>query len=811
MRLKGFVISVIITLILILVLDRHWGQIPPLAKFFSPQQGFWCNAEPVDQDFSGHLQVNGLRGPVKVWLDERLVPHIFAQNDRDVYYVQGYMTAMFRLWQMELQVRAAAGRLSEVVGRKALDYDRLQRRKGMVTAAENSLAVMQEDTDTKEMLDAYTAGVNAYIGTLAYKDLPVEFKLLDYKPEAWNNLKSALLLKYMSDVLTGYTNDLENTNALKSFTRSQFNQLFPDFPDSLYPIIPRGTAFYKPSVTLPATLPDSGRISIRDTVNIRQIKPDKDNGSNNWVVSGKKTRSGVPILCNDPHLGLNLPSLWYEVQLQGPGMNVYGASLPGAPGVIIGFNHFIAWGVTNAQRDVKDYYAIKFKDPSMKEYWYNNAWERDSLKIEKIGIRGSKPFIDTVAYTVFGPVTYDPSFPDTLTQQPYLAVHWAALDSSNEMKTFYLLDHARGFNDFKSALQYFECPGQNFAFADVTGNIAIWQQGRFPLREKDGGKFILPGDDSAYLWHQYIPFLENPHILDPAQNYLYSANQNPTDTTYPYHYSGDFIQFRARRIAHVLADKNDLTVQDMMKLQNDYYDGFAAEALPLMLRFLDTGHLNAAKEIFLDSLKQWNYQETAESINPILFSAWWDSLYANIWEDDIQSGQRMPLPSPTDNTTIEWLLRDSAMPYIDNRNTPQKENLRQVDGDAFLKSMDAVQKMDTSGNRTWGRYRGTDIMHLAKIPAFSRMHLYTGGTSYTVNAIKKDHGPSWRMIVQMSDPVEAYVVYPGGQSGNPGSRYYDDFIGDWVQGRYYKAHVFSPSDSTSREVRYRIVFSSLKK
>lgn len=804
MRVKGFLTSLIVTLILVFVLNHRWGQAPPIGPFFSPQQGFWQNAEPVDKNFSGDLRVAGVQAPVKVLVDDRLVPHIFARNDRDAYYTQGYLTAMFRLWQMELQVRAAAGRLSEVIGEKTLSYDRIQRRKGMVTAAENSLAAMDADSSTKSMLDAYTAGVNAYIATLTFRSLPLEYKLLDYRPEAWTNLKTALLLKYMSDELTGNTNDLENTNALKSLPLHQFDMIFPDFPDSLYPIIPKGTPFYKPTVAISGKALDTLGPGAGDTLNFHQVQPDPDNGSNNWVINGKKTASGVPILCNDPHLGLNLPSLWFEVQLHTPGMNVYGASLPGAPGVIIGFNSFIAWGVTNAQRDVKDFYRMRFKDATMQQYWYDGAWKNATLKIEKIGIRGRKAYFDTVAYTVFGPVTYDPSFPDSVSHQQYLAVHWAALDSSNEMKTFFLLNHARNFADYKNALRFYECPAQNFVYADVSGNIGIWQQGRFPVRIGDQGKFVLPGDDSLFAWHDYIPFMENPHVLDPDQNYLYSANQNPADTTYPYHYFGDFIQFRARRIDHILASGDKLTVQDMMKLQNDYYDGFAAEALPLMLRFGDTAQIAGDLRPYLDSLRTWDYRETPESINPILFSGWWDSLYRNIWEDDLPANGKMELPQPSDNTTIEWLLRDTSMPYVDNRATPRVEDLSFQVRQAFLRSMDAVQKADTGAGLRWGTYRGTDIMHLAQIPAFSRLRLFTGGTRYTVNAIKKNHGPSWRMIVQLGNPVEAYVNYPGGQSGNPGSRYYDDFINDWVHGKYYRAFVFSASDTLSPHVKYRI-------
>jgi penicillin amidase len=683
----------------------------------------------------------------------------------------------------------------------------------MVTAAKKSLAVIEKDSTTKTMLDAYTAGVNAYINSLEYPDFPLEYKLLDYEPEQWTNLKSALLIKYMGDDLTGNVDDLENTNALQYFSLDQFNQIYPDFPDSLYPIIPKGELFYNPGKNLPPPPPDSLWLKSLAKVNFKPKRPDKSLGSNNWAVSGKKTENGFPILCNDPHLGLNLPSLWFEVQLHTPQMNVYGASLPGAPGVVIGFNSNIAWGLTNSMRDVKDFYTVRFKDASKQQYWFNNSWKNAEIKVEEIKIRNRDSFYDTVAYTVWGPVMYDPSFPDTVAHRSSLAILWIANDSTNELLTFNLLNHAKNYDDYKNALKYFDCPPQTFVYADISGNIGIWQQGKFPLRWKNQGKFILPGDDSTFAWKGYIPYMENPHILDPEQNYVFSANQNPTDSTYPYPYFGNFIHYRAERISKVLAKGNNFTMRDMMNLQTSYYDEFAAQTLPFMLKYMDTTHLNAMQQQFMDNLKQWHYKMIPESPAPTVFYTWWKDLYSAIWKDDIQRSKQLPLPNPTDNTTIEWLLRDPDMPYIDNRNTPQKESLGMLINGSFSQCVDSLSKADSTEQLFWGNYRGTNIMHLTGIEAFSRMNLFTGGSKYTVNANKKDDetgndiGPSWRMVVQMSNPVKAYGIYPGGQSGNPGSRYYDNFIKDWVDGKYYLLNFFTLTDSVSPKVRYRIVFN----
>jgi penicillin amidase len=383
MRLVPFLICVTLTVGLVVALDKPLGKAPALGKFLSPQTGFWQNAEPFDAIPGEELSFPSLKGNAEVFFDERLVPHVFADNEEDLYFVQGYLHARYRLFQIDLQTRAAAGRASELAGTKAINFDKEQRRLGMVFAAENALREIEKDPLSRSIFDAYTAGVNAYIDQLTEAQLPIEYKLMQATPERWSNLRTALLLKMMAKMLSsGTENDLSNTNAKSIFLPEQLKRLYPQVPDSLLPIVPSGTVFAKPAVVpvAPASA-DSLYFSHRDTIEVHaHYQPDPDNGSNNWVVAGSKTKSGAPILANDPHLELSLPSIWYEMQLTTPTSNVYGVSLPGSPMVIIGFNDSIAWGVTNSQRDVKDYYEIKFKDDSRKEYWYNGKWEPTRLR-----------------------------------------------------------------------------------------------------------------------------------------------------------------------------------------------------------------------------------------------------------------------------------------------------------------------------------------------------------------------------------------------------------------------------------------------
>ncbi|TAL43551.1 MAG: penicillin acylase family protein [Chitinophagaceae bacterium] len=811
MRIVPFLISAVVTGGLIYGLNKKWGKIPPLGKFLSPQHGLWQNAEPADESFDGELKFSKLKGKVEVIMDERLVPHVFAENDEDAYFVQGYLHAKFRLWQMEFQTHAAAGRLSEILGpgpdSAILNNDRNMRRLGMVYAAEKAVIETEKNPASKAACDAYTSGVNTYIENLKESELPIEYKLLDYKPEKWNNLKIALFLKYMSLDLAGPENDMEYTNAKSFFDKDDFEKLYPVTQDSLDPIVPKGTVFPPASVKLtPPADVDSLYFQWKTTASVTGTKPDKDNGSNNWAVNGSKTQSGRPILCNDPHLGLNMPSLWYEMQLHTPGFNAYGVSFPGAPSIVIGFNDSCAWGFTNAMRDVRDYYEIHFKDDSKQEYWFDGEWKKAEVKIETFKVNGGKDFYDTVAYTIFGPVMYDKSYSGgRITNDKYYAVRWKAHDPSNEMMIFYQLNRAKNLDDYKAALPYLTCPGQNCLFADKSGNIAIWQQAVFPAKWKRQGDFVMPGFDSSFMWQGYIPMEENPHLVNPERGFVSSANQLPTDTTYPYYLGGHHDLYRGYIINRFLRQMNGITPADMQKLQTENYNVFAEFALPILLKNTDAGKLNAEEKKYLDIVSNWNKRNDPREKAVTIFKNWFDSLEAGIWNDELSQLQ-IPYDWPEEYTLAEALKKDSAFRFIDNINTPEKETLQDVVTAALKKAVPELAKTDKDGKLEWGKFKDSGIRHLLRLPALSRFHLFVGGGLHVINATKDFHGPSWRMIVHLTDKTEAYGVYPGGQSGNPGSKYYDEFVDQWAAGKYYSLWFMKTGDKTDKNVKWRMKF-----
>ncbi len=974
MRVIPFIISTIITVALVFALNKRWGAVPELGKFLSPQTGFWQNAEGNSEDMNEKLSFKNLKGKVNVYLDERLVPHVFAEQDEDAYFVQGYLHAKFRLWQMELQTYAAAGRISEKMGNdpKYINFDREQRRSGMVYAAENALKEIESNPVSKATCDAYTAGVNAYINSLTESTLPLEYKLLGYRPEPWTNLKIALFLKQMSKTLADYGPDLKYTASKTTFSFEEMMQLDPQVPDSLVPIVPKGTVFDAPGIvpvtpagadslyfekkdtlgikefskqdpnngsnnwvvsgkktasgatilcndphlelTFPSiwfemqittpnmnvygvSFPGSPNIIIGfnddiawgvtnsqrdvkdffqiqfkddsrqqylfngswknarlriDTIKVRggtdvydtiaytvfgpvlydksfsyKLSPNKaialrwsahdpsnegltgikefskqdpNNGSNNWVVSGKKTASGATILCNDPHLELTFPSIWFEMQITTPNMNVYGVSFPGSPNIIIGFNDDIAWGVTNSQRDVKDFFQIQFKDDSRQQYLFNGSWKNARLRIDTIKVRGGTDVYDTIAYTVFGPVLYDKSFSYKLSPNKAIALRWSAHDPSNEGLTFYKLNRSKNYDDYLNAIKTFSCPGQNFVFASKSGDIALWQQAKFPARWYGQGMYLMPGIDSSYMWQGFIPQSENPHVLNPDTGFIQSANQRPVDSAYPYFIPGGFINARGAAISRQLGTMQAITPKDMMTLQNDNFNVFAEGARTMLLKYVTEASLNADAKKYLDILRSWDLDAGPASKGQTVYQLWFDSLEDAVWKDEWEKDS-LKADYPDEQTLLEWINKDSAFKYIDNINTPTNETIYDLVTNALQQATAVLKTAELKGNLEWSKYKEPVIYHLLKnaVMPFARK-IPVGGWNNTINATTKSHGPSWRMIVQLTSTTEAYGVYPGGQNGNPGSKFYDNFVDDWATGKYYRLWMMKETEKSDKRI-----------
>ncbi len=787
------IISFLSTILIIYILNTSWlvngKRIPPLGKFLDPMHGFWQNAEP--ENFTGQKELNlkGLHDAVTIVYDSLLIPHIFANNDDDLYLAQGYITATHRLWQMEFQTHASAGRLASILGvgpdSAILNYDRSQRRLGLVFAAQNALDSIASDPTSKRILEKYTDGVNQYIQSLSYEDLPLEYKLMDYKPEEWTQLKCGLLLKSMNQTLNMGDKDMQMTNALHLFGKEMVDILYPDRESNSDPIVdnPGGWKFDPIKFdSIPLALPD-------EAISISGLEtPDPTIGSNNWAVSGSKTKSGSPILCNDPHLNTTLPSIWFAAQLNAPGVNTMGVTLPGVPLVIIGFNDSIAWGITNAQRDVVDWYKITYQDKSRSKYLLDDKWKDTQKQVEEIHVRDGAIFYDTVIYTTWGPVTYDETFRGQNENSNY-AFRWISHDPSNEFMAFYQLNRAKNHSDYMKALDHFAAPAQNIAFASVSGDIAIRIQGKYPVRRKDEGKYVLDGSKSANGWQAFIPFDQNVMSKNPERGFVSSANQYPVDETYPYYVTAtSYEAYRNRRINQVLRDASNITVKDMMKLQNDNLNLKAKEALPVFLSALDSTSFKLKENEAYQILKSWDYVNNVDSEGATYFEAWWNTVMSLTWDE--MNNSTTSLSRPTSFNTVKFIQEKPDFSFFDIQQTPEKETAKEIIIKSFQLAVQDVQKWkeDKHEPARWGDYKDTFIQHLARLEPFS-VHVEHGGNNSCVNASTRTHGPSWRMIVSLhKSGVNAMATYPGGQSGNPGSAHYTDLLQAWSHGEYYKLH-----------------------
>jgi penicillin amidase len=532
------------------------------------------------------------------------------------------------------------------------------------------------------------------------------------------------------------------------------------------------------------------------------MAPDKNNGSNNWAVGGSKTKSGRPILCSDPHLGLNLPSLWYEVQITTPTHSTYGASFPGSPAVIIGFNDSLAWGVTNAGRDVLDYYELKFNDSTQKEYWFNGQWKATTNRTEIIKVKDSADVVENIAMTQWGPTMFDAHYQNPQSMGRNLAVKWTGHNASTGVETFYKLNRAKNYDDYIAAISLWKCPGQNFAFASKTGDIAIKQQGSFVARWDRQGDFVMPGQDSSYDWQGIIPNEENPFIKNPERGFISSANQKSVDPSYPYYLgtAASFPLYRGISVNKRLQGMTQITPEDMMHLQTDNYNVFAQTARPALNKFIDLTKLSVEAQRMVKQMNEWDLYNNEHATGITIFKTILDSVESAVWGDEL-AGATVPLTKPEDFVLIDQMCKDTNWSIADDIRTKNKvETLKEQVNLGIENATQKLLSLEKENKLEWSSFKATRVSHLTKIPALSRLNLPIGGGVNILNATTDVHGPSWRMVVHLTDEIEAYGLYPGGQSGNPGSPYYDSFVDYWAAGKYYRL-LFLPKEKLVQNER----------
>ncbi len=806
-----------IALLLIYVFHHAWGVLPPLGKLLSPFHGYFQNTDAGKAGGGSEITLRGVTDEVVVRYDDNAVPHIFAQNDEDLYFAQGYVIARDRLWQMEFYTLVAAGRLTEVVGGAALEYDRFNRRMGMARSAEAIAERLAADTVAKKVLDAYAAGVNAYIAQLDYKDLPVEYKLLNYAPEPWSPYKSILMLMNMRNTLNGGSNDVRLTHVLAKYGPEVVADLFPNYPAMESPIVPEGTVWdFNPMAVPPVpqevtVSPDSGLLAFSVPA------PRPEVGSNNWAVGGSRSATGLPILANDPHLQLTLPSIWYQMQLSSPSVNVYGVALPGTPAIIIGFNKDVAWGVTNVGSDVMDFYRTRFRDSTCREYWHDGQWKPTTMYVETFTVKGGDELQDTLYYTHQGPVVYHkPSTTGYTDRVPVgYAMRWVTNETDGaDVLTFHYLNRAKDYSDYRAALAYFTAPAQNFVFSSNDGDIAITSNGKLPLKWEGQGKYLLDGTLAAHDWQGWIPREQNPAVRNPPRGFVSSANQFPADTTYPYYLDWRFAHAsRALRINERLEAMTTATADSLRDLQNDNFNVDARRILPRLLRGLATDD-SIRRSAEYDALERWDYRNDADAVGATIFESWLDKLCDAVWADEFPGNEQLLYPSL--DRTYQLINHEPDAKWFDNVLTADTvETIDAIICGSFRRTVSALRERFgelSADGWAWSSVKNTRIMHLVpNFTSFGRTGIVNGGGSSIVNATSGTHGPSWRMVVQLdSEWPQAYGLYPGGQSGNPGSVYYDNMIGRWAHGELDTLLFLKTVDEQSPRLRRQVVLKPKK-
>lgn len=789
-------VSALITLLLVILLNISFKPLPAIGPFFNPVTGFWQSAKSQTHARSEWHTHVALRDSVLVVYDDRLVPHIFAKNDHDLFFTQGFLTARDRLWQMDLTTRAAAGRLSEVLGDRALEMDKYQRRIGMVYGAQNKLNFHEQHPEVMAPIQHYTAGVNYFIDNLSPRNLPIEYKLIGFTPERWTPLKSMLVMMNMSATLNGRTDAQRFTNTLNLLGDDFVQALYNPYHELIDPIIPSNTPWpFEPIRLIPES--DDVEYEIENVgdgdsdIQLEIPEADPSIGSNSWAVSGSKTVTGKPLLANDPHLNMSLPSIWYEIQLNSPNMNSYGVTIPGLPSIVIGFNENIAWGFTNSGANVMDIYEITFND-DFSEYYHDGTWKPTRYSIETFLVKGKKAVVDTVFYTHHGPIPNRTGAAGRSANYPVAhAVKWIAHQPSLELKTFLKLNRAKDYNDFYEALKHFDGPAQNFTYADRHGTIALWHNGKFPIRYEGMGDFILDGSIADNDWNAFIPHDHKPFSKNPERGFVSSANQHPTDPDYPYYLGRFFASFeRGARINEVLDGSNQLSYINMMLLQLDNKNLRARLALPEMLKHGAISGIPMVQSELINKLGNWNFSMDATSIEATLFHYWWSNFYDAVWNDVFPNDGTEYL-KPSNAETLRLLLNEPDSEFFRKSSGNTSISLPQLIANAWNKTIGQLKEgNENSEEWEWWKYNRVSVPHLAEIPAFSRSRIKTGGTNIAVNAMRGTHGPSWRMVVSLEDRVRGWGIYPGGQSGNPGNKNYDAFIDDWADGAFYPLHFY---------------------
>lgn len=740
-------------------------------------------------EIDGRLAVPGLSAPVEIVRVEPGVPHIYAKNPHDLFFAQGYVHAQDRLWQMELNRTVGAGQLSALFGEAALPLDKVMYVLGIKRAAEKDWQVLSPET--RAILTAYADGVNAYISTHSGR-LPIEFTILGVKARPWTPIDSLTWGKLMSlNLSLNHAFEISRTHLIAKLGEPAARRLLAPYPEGSPIIVPNSV----PSGA-PASAPLAGLAALPGFGRITGTTPAW--GSNGWVVAGSRTKSGKPLLANDTHLGLQMPSVWYQVGLHGGGYDVTGFSFPGMPMVVIGHNQRIAWGITNLCADVQDLYIEKLDDPKHpKRYQYQNAWRDLTVRRVEIEVKGKPKVSYDVWETQHGPIVNDVI--TELKGSPPMALRWPALGGTRLIDALVALNRAQDWPSFHRALADWETPSVNFVYADVDGHIAYQSTARTPIRAAGHqGTVPVPGWDGRSEWQGFIPYEEMPKLLDPPSGFIVTANNKVVGDDYPHYIADDMADpYRAQRLTALLSAGTGFTRERLRAIQADTY-GLPAEAIrPYLLAVPPAGEREKAA---LDEVRSWNLRYEPGSVGATVYEAWYWQLLGETLGDELGEDilKEYRIVGMSQVPSIAALLAQANDPLFDDRRTPAAEHRDDIVRRSLTKAVSWLSERYGNDPKDWtyGRVHSMTFVHaplgqsgIAPLERLFNSDTYPApGTAFTVDAAVADvtnpfgvnFGTSQRMIVDLADLEASTWVNSTGQNGQLWNRYREDQIPKWV-------------------------------
>jgi penicillin amidase len=776
---------------------RGFGPMPPLGQLLDPANGAWAAAARAELPPDAAAGIPGLSAAVEIRYDRRGVPHIFAASEEDAVRALGFVVARDRLFQLEAQSRAASGRIAEWAGVAALPSDQSMRELGLPTTAQHHLAALPTDGRARRILAAYADGVNAWIDAMSPRDWPIEYRLLGVRPERWSPINTLHLFGRMGWTLTYGAPEQRLAAAAALVGRPAAEALFPGHTPITEPIQPNGTGSPRFDFR-PLPPPGAPDTAARRFASVLpglpglpgRLEPAPRFASNNWAVAPRRTAAGRALLAGDPHLQMTLPSLWYEAHLVVPGtLDVYGVTIPGAPGIVIGFNRDVAWSFTNTGADVLDLYRETVDDTANPtRYRVDDVWRPLDLRLEEYrGPQNELLALDTLRFTHRGPMSRTEA-------GEWVSMRWTVLEPVLSQVVFLDAAHARTARELLDIMATgFGAPAQNVIAADRSGSIAIRSTGHFPIRpEGSDGLDIFDGSRSGNDWKGFWPLERYPHSFDPPQGFLASANQEPIDPLVEPRYLGadsDFDPWRALHLNRLLRADSAVTPDAMRRYQTDAGSARADAFLPF---FIDAAHVvreRGSGTALVDSaaawLSSWDRRYTMANERALLFEAAMRDLVERTWDELEQDGSRVATPS---SAMLLNLLQDGTSAWWDDRSTGDVVEDRDAIVAASLAaawtSLVRQHGHPSSGAWAWSSVGATRLTHLLGLRGFSQAGIAIQGGPGTLNpASRGGHGPSWRMVVELGDSVRAWGTYPGGQSGNPFSDRYLDRLPFWREGQ----------------------------